>query len=320
MKSYITTSIFCFFALLLATSATAQSLQYKVGTYEDMVKDAEKTHRPFLIIFEHKECQECEVFENTTLKNEMLTDFLNANFSVYKVDAFSYEGIGTAQLFDVSDYPTVMIFNADGVRSSTVAGINDPNEFHKQVKFALVNMPNLTRPVNVPSIVFSTPTYTPEEHKAAVERVVQRSQKSSEGSRAVEETAKSLESAQAAAMQLSQEEAEIDEMEKVALSESVLADVPGFVKYSVKDKKPEGYAIRIGQYGSMEALKAEVAVYEKKWKNQVWVYTQERQGTKQYCLALGVYEDKESAQYIRRLLYQNFSLQGSVILLNDIRY
>lgn len=325
MKSYITTSIVCFFALLCGTNVNAQALQYKTGTYEDMVKDAEKTRQPFMVIFEHKDCKECEQFENTTLKTEMLTDFLAANFTVYKIDAFSYEGIGTAQLFDVSDYPTVMIFSATGIRANTVSGIYDVNDFHKQVKFALQTMPTQSRPVSLGSaaVVFNTPTLTQEEYKVAAERLrneANRGQKAVEASKSIESVEQAVETAQAAAVQLSQEEQETDELEKLALTESVLADVPGFNKYSVKERKPEGFAIKIGQYGSMDALKAEVSVYEKKWKNQVWVYTQERQGTKQFCLALGLYEDKESAQYIRRLLYQNFSLQGSVINLTDIRY
>ncbi len=315
MKSTILTSIAFFTALLCASSSFAQSLQYQIGTFEDMTKNAEKTRQPFIILFETKDCRECEQLKNTTLQNEGLTRFLGENFTVYKVDAFSAEGTGTAQMFDdITDYPTVMIFGISGIRSRIVSNIYEVSSFEKQARFALNDMSQPARPANVSPDLFHA-NLTAEEYA-----IVQRQRNGKAESKKLNEAEMSEEKWAAETLRLSEEEQEFDKNEADAIAVSQLGDVPGLQKNSVKERKPKGYAVKIGQFTTLEGLKAEAASYEKKWKNQVWVYTQERQGTKQYCLALGLYEDKESALYIRRLLYQNFSLSGAVILLDEIRY
>ena len=115
-------------------------------------------------------------------------------------------------------------------------------------------------------------------------------------------------------------EMDAEAFEKIDPSLFLFGDVPGIMKYSVKDKKPSGYALRVGQFKTLEAMKSELKEYEKGWKAEIWVYTQSRSNSKIYCLALGLYDDKEQAYYMRKLLYNNFFYQGTVVKLDDIRY
>lgn len=304
--------------LILSANMYAQGIQFQTSTYESMVADAQTKQKPFFIVFGFDECNICKNMETHTYPDENLGNYVANHITPYKVDALSTDGIGITQLFDIRQFPTILFFDQNGEKMGTIRGFYDPSNLQAQITKVVdkweaknVNLVSTARILQPISMV--QPTYSSEEiteKRAMITRNAEVVESTS--SEMIEESAES-----AAGEMLEESEMIFEELNSTIFS---FSDVPGLQKYSVKDKKPKGFALKVGQFNTLEALKSELKEYEKRWKSEIWTYSQAKSGAKIYCLVLGQYEDKEQAIYMRKLLYNTFFIQSTVVKLDDIRY
>lgn len=307
-------------AVLLIVSAglNAQGVQFRTSTYESMVAEAQKAQKPFFIVFGFEECSTCKHMETNTYPDVNLGKYVANHITPYKVDALSTEGIGITQLFDIRQFPTILFFDQNGEKLGTLRGFYDATYLQSQMtkivdKWEAKNTTLATTTRTSQPIAMVEPSYTSDE-------IAEKRATITRNAEVVEAASAEMvaESAQSAAGEM-QEESEMifEELNSTLFS---FSDVPGLQKYSVKDKKPSGFALKVGQFNTLEALKSELKEYEKRWKSEIWTYSQAKSGAKIYCLVLGQYEDKDQAIYMRKLLYNTFFIQSTVVKLDDIRY
>ncbi|MBX7241322.1 MAG: thioredoxin fold domain-containing protein [Bacteroidia bacterium] len=317
-----------FFAILCVTafmfvsiSANAQQFNFQTDAYENMIAKAKEENKPFMIYFSFKECGVCNQLEKETFTSTELQQYLSENLTCYKVDAFSFEGIGITQLLSVNQFPSIIFFNTYGERAGTMKGFYTPEGFMTETSRIIevaAAQGEIAVSIEVPEIQVVSPVLNEEEYQEKLNTVMRNAEEVSETTVDIVQTfEKELASHTAENMEM---EMDAEAFDKMDANLFIFSDVPGVKQYSVKDKKPSGYALRVGQFKTLEAVKSELKEYEKGWKAEIWVYTQSRANSKIYCLALGLYDDKEQAYYMRKLLYNNFFYQGTVVRLDDIRY
>ena len=310
-----------FLIALTSNAVIGQGVVFDTDTYENMLEKAKADGKPIMVVFGFKECSICNQMDRETYSDVNVGNFVNQNMHSYKVDAFGFDGIGTTQLLNVTQFPSVLVFNVHGEKIGIIKGFFNPDNFIGEASRILSTIPSkngITVAVKVPEIKMATPTMDEKEYNEQLGIVMRNAEEVQNSSTDIVQSVEAAFASKSGAA--AEMEMETEAFEKIDANLFLFGDVPGIMKYSVKDKKPGGYGLKVGQFNSLEALKSELKEYEKGWKAEIWVYSQARSTTKIYCLALGLYDDKEQAYYMRKLLYNTFFIQSTVVKLDDIRY
>lgn len=312
-----------------------QGVKFQEGSFEYMLAQARADKLPFMLCFEFEGCGICKKMNDETYQDGEFANYLEGKITPYKVDAYSDLGIGITQMFQVNQFPTVLIFSPNGERLGMIKGFFYPKDYKEELDPILRAWENFSAKQEaiaqqtpspqseVPSVaetaapeVLSFPAVQyddPQQFIAALDEVKRGSEEVEKG-----ESETYIERLELMAGELAEQSQEV--FLDLKKGNFAFADVPGLQKYSVKDKKPEGYGIRVSTLTSLESLKTELSEYERRWMSEIWVFSQGKNGSKIYCLVLGQFEDKEQAFYMRKLLYTTFFINGTIVKLDDIRY
>lgn len=333
IRFYVISAICLAFSVLPLVAQ--QGVKFQEGSFEYMLAQARADRLPFLVCFEYEGCGICKKMNDETYRDGEFANYLEGKVTPYKVDAYSDLGIGITQMFQVNQFPTVLIFSPNGDRLGMIKGFFYPNDYKEELDPILLGWENFNAKQAV--IAQQTPVAQPAEasvQEAVVPEVLSfpavQYEDPEQFLAALEEVKRGSEEVESGMSETYVERLELMAGELADQSQEVFldlkkgnfsfADVPGLQKYSVKDKKPEGYGIRVSTLTSLESLKTELLEYEKRWMSEIWVFSQGKNGSKIYCLVLGQFDDKEQALYMRKLLYTTFFINGTVVKLDDIRY
>lgn len=309
--------IFAFISLVFATASFGQ-INFKTATYEEMISNAQKTQMPFFIVFGFEECAICKKMEQNTYIQPSITEYVNQNLTPYKVDALSFDGIGIAQHFGVTQFPTIMVFNEKGARMCVIRGYNTADaliaDFRSQM--AIINRlkdSGNEMMVKVNPNVITVPQFNKTEYEE-VKKDAMAKIKETEESGTISKY--KLEDGK---VELSAPRPIAGPQGKPAASASNYGVVEGLEAKSVMSKHPQGFGIQISSVASVAELNAEVAKYSKRWKKDIWVYSQTINGNTTYYLLFGTFEDQESANDMSQMMSETLDITGSTINLNSIK-
>ena len=100
-------------ALLISSCAFGQ-INFNTGSFEEIKAMAkEENHLIFVDIYTTW-CGPCKWLSANHFQDGEVGEFFNANFIAFKIDAEKGDGIGFAETYQVSAYPTLLFINGDG--------------------------------------------------------------------------------------------------------------------------------------------------------------------------------------------------------------
>lgn len=107
------------------------------GTFKELQLAALKAHKPYFVLFKIQECAASRRYDSETFKTKVLADYCNANYLCYVVDGLDFmSGLDIAQLYGVTEYPTVCIFGPNGRMCQRVAGFMTGSTMHLNLEYA----------------------------------------------------------------------------------------------------------------------------------------------------------------------------------------
>ena len=100
--------------------------------------------------------------------------------------------------------------------------------------------------------------------------------------------------------------------------ETLLLDVPGMEAYSLRqlrerEEQAEVYGLLVGSYVSFDKASTEVARFERLWRDRIFVYCEEVEGTLIYRVILGEYLDEEVAKAFSKAIYKMEGINPTII-------
>lgn len=107
------------------------------GSWADLLKEAQKTGKPFWVDFYAVWCGPCKMMSNRTFKDNSVGQFSNQNFIAYKLDCEKGEGPQLANKHKINAYPTIIAFDANGNEINRYVGFMDAMQFQEWLKKSL---------------------------------------------------------------------------------------------------------------------------------------------------------------------------------------
>ena len=87
-----------------------------------LLERAEREGKLVFVDFYTDWCTPCKIMDENVFRDRAFTDYLNANFISYKVDAEKGNGTQLASIFQVQVYPTLLFVDKDGVVVERIDG------------------------------------------------------------------------------------------------------------------------------------------------------------------------------------------------------
>ncbi|MFN8357996.1 MAG: thioredoxin family protein [Spirosomataceae bacterium] len=119
-------------------TATKKSLNQQVvfftGSFEDLLKEAKRTHKAIFLDFMATWCGPCRQMEQETFSNSGVATYANERYLAYKVDIDWFAGMDIAEKYGVKQYPTIVFLDAQGKYMGRIKGFQPPALFTQYLK------------------------------------------------------------------------------------------------------------------------------------------------------------------------------------------
>ncbi len=117
--------------LILTTDLSAQNreIQFEKGSWEEVLKKAQKENKPVFVDAYAVWCGPCQVMSRNTFTNDTVADFYNEKFINVKMDMEKGEGIDLAKKWEIKAYPTLIYFTPEGELMHQTLGGRNAAEF-----------------------------------------------------------------------------------------------------------------------------------------------------------------------------------------------
>ena len=135
MKKFV--SFFLLFLTSLVYFAQAPaSVDFSSDSFDQLKAKAKAENKPFFISFHTSWSTPCKNMNNNTYPNAALASYVSDNYLAKKVDAESTEdnGIVLADRFDVTFFPTIIIFDPNGKEVGKLLGFKNASELKNELK------------------------------------------------------------------------------------------------------------------------------------------------------------------------------------------
>ncbi len=115
-------------------TTTETPVTFFQGSWADLLKEAQKTGKPFWVDFYAVWCGPCKMMSNRTFKDNSVGAFSNKNYIAYKLDCEKGEGPQLASKHKINAYPTIIAFDANGNEIQRHVGFMDAAQFEEWLK------------------------------------------------------------------------------------------------------------------------------------------------------------------------------------------
>ena len=110
MRKLILSVVLCAFAV----SVMAQGIQFREGSWKDMLAAAKKENKLVFIDNYTSWCGPCKKMVKEIFPLKEAGDFYNANFICYKLDCEKGDGVEVAKTYQINSFPTYLFVSGDG--------------------------------------------------------------------------------------------------------------------------------------------------------------------------------------------------------------
>ena len=117
--------------LLFASSVFAGGVDFIKQDWEKALNEAEKTGKPIFVDAYTDWCGWCKVMDNKTFSDETIYTFMNKHFVNAKINMEKGIGIKLAMKYQVTGFPSYLIFNDSGRLVYKTLGFMEPKDFIK---------------------------------------------------------------------------------------------------------------------------------------------------------------------------------------------
>lgn len=132
LKSIITTLVLAFAAL----TANAQGMEFmpEGSLFKDAIAKAQKENKMIFLDCYTSWCGPCKALAANVFPDKEVGDYMNPKFVCIKIDMEKGEGPELNRKFEVSAYPTMIIFNKNGEEIGRLVGGGSKELFLSRVK------------------------------------------------------------------------------------------------------------------------------------------------------------------------------------------
>jgi len=97
-----------------ASNSSSIEIIFSNKKWKDVLTEAKKSGKFTFVDAYTSWCGPCRLLKSTTFKDEKVVAFFNKNFINYSTDMEKREEPNLAEKWNISAYPTLLFFNADG--------------------------------------------------------------------------------------------------------------------------------------------------------------------------------------------------------------
>ncbi len=130
MKNIFVISFLTFFSLTWSQS----SVPFYKGSFDDVLKNAERNEKYFFVDFSTSWCGFCKKMDKLTFTDKKVISYVQKNMIAYKIDAEKGEGPDLARKYQVSGFPTILIFSKSGKLVGRITGYRSGPAFLKELE------------------------------------------------------------------------------------------------------------------------------------------------------------------------------------------
>lgn len=124
------------FALVAAVTVSAQGIEFlpEGSTFAQAVEKAQKENKKIFLDCYTSWCGPCKMMANKIFPMAEVGEYMNPRFVSIKIDMEKGEGPELASKFEISAFPTFIIFDKDGKETGRFLGGSDAPNFLARVK------------------------------------------------------------------------------------------------------------------------------------------------------------------------------------------
>lgn len=89
-------------------------INFYEGKWADVVADAKKSGKYIFVDAYTSWCGPCKLLKTSTFKEKQVATYFNGNYINYAVDMEKGAGVGLAERWEVTAYPTLLFFSPSG--------------------------------------------------------------------------------------------------------------------------------------------------------------------------------------------------------------
>lgn len=124
MKSLLHICLFWVIIVVSSFSSFAQDdeLTFFKGSFDDLTGIADVNNKCYILFFTKDHCPPCDRMKEETFTDPTVVSLLQEKAIMFEADIQEFDGIALAEQFEVSAYPTLLIFSPKGVLIGKLIG------------------------------------------------------------------------------------------------------------------------------------------------------------------------------------------------------
>ncbi|MGE0635265.1 MAG: thioredoxin family protein [Bacteroidia bacterium] len=104
-------------------------LNFFKGTFSQALAESAKQNKPVFMDAYTNWCGWCKKLDRTTFADKEVSDYLNQNFIILKVNMEEGEGVDLADKYGINSFPTLLFINEKGEAFHGIGGYANQEEF-----------------------------------------------------------------------------------------------------------------------------------------------------------------------------------------------
>ncbi len=127
MKKMLLIGLFCTSLLSKTTAQQILSAAFYDDDFKVLLRQATKHNKPVLLFFTANWCQPCQQLKATSFSNETVASVMSLKYMAKMVDVEQFIGMDIADLYQVRQYPTILLLNKEGKEILRLKGYYPPS-------------------------------------------------------------------------------------------------------------------------------------------------------------------------------------------------